>query len=93
MVYAKTSGKYSHDWLILISHTLCDFEGTLKIVRHASYEFSSDRLYINNSPREWGYTRNFRFYEPTEEEKRFMIDKIRENGYKYVPVLNKLIRK
>ena len=95
LVYAKVSKNYAYhsDWLILISSTHCDYQGVLKVVRHASYNLKSGDFFISEFPRDWGNILSYRFFEPTEEEKRFMVDKIRENGYKYVPILNKLIRK
>ena len=62
----------------------------LKVVRHASYYMAVGKFNIDKFPKEWGNTYLYKFYEPTETEKRFMFDKIKENGYKYIPVLNKL---
>ena len=36
---------------------------------------------------------NWEFFEPTKEQKQKVVDALKEKGYKYVPVLNKIIYK
>jgi len=86
LVFAK--GNHS-EWLILISNVR---NGVIN--RHISYDIISDTfLFDNGKVHDWGITRGYSFYEPTLEQKQLIINKLKEYGYKFIPILNKVVRK
>jgi hypothetical protein len=50
-------------------------------------------FYCGEIPGNWGFTNGFKFYLPTEKQKIEFIKKIAKEGYKYIPILNKLVKK
>ena len=86
LVFAKAKNS---EWLVLIAnvHGNC-------IRRHISYDITSDTFCFDNGKiKDWGVTRGYSFYKPTLEQKQLIIDKLKENGYKFIPILNKLVKK
>ena len=101
IVYAKYQGNRSGlDWIILVSSVeMIDTwppskkEPYLGIKRYLSYNVGFQSFLINEIPQVWGQMDGYDFYEPTEEQKKIVIDELAKKGYKFVPVLNKLIKK
>ncbi len=96
----NTKGKIVHIglsdrtyWIVFISHIEKN-----RIMRHASiYNFGKGNFrhweYISESPENWGSYAGYRIYEATEEEKQRIKDLIKNRGFRYVKVLNKLIKR
>lgn len=86
LVFAKAKDS---KWLILISNVRNG-----EINRHISYDIIDDTfLFDGGEIRCWGNTRGYSFYEPTLEQKQLIINKLKEKGYKFIPILNKLVKK
>lgn len=95
LVCANTRDK---TWLILISEFVYkdDLGGvTITINRHISYDVTEGIIYFEDGlPKRWGSISLISsFYEPTKEEKKFIAQELAKRGYKFVPILNKLIKK
>lgn len=96
LVYAEHINKLDYNWLILISHVDNKLNIGLNIYRYISFNYSTQEIffdYLSHKPASWGYAEDYNFYTPTEAQKKFIIDKLAEMGYKFIPILNKLVKK
>jgi len=94
ITFAKGKGGYS-DWLLLVTKVKAMEHGQLKIYGHIFYDVEYKEWYFSEGYEDypWGRIDHWDFYEPTKEEIRLIVDKLKRYGYKYVPVLNKLMKK
>ena len=94
IVLAKGRSDYG-DWLVMVTRVDDVGSGVLKIYGHIFYSITEKVWYFSNGDENyaWGNTCNWDFFEPTKEQKQKIVDALREKGYKYVPVLNKIIYK
>jgi hypothetical protein len=69
--------------------------GDLKIYGHIFYNILEKRWYFSEGDENylWGSINHWDFFESTKEEKQKIVDALKKRGYKYVPVLNKIIYK
>ena len=85
------------NWLILISHVKMsrqDDEEIFTVYRHISFNLSNHETFMslaNNG--KWGSTVGYDFYIPTQEERMFIKNELKKRGLKFIPILNKLIKK
>ena len=100
ILYAKSEDvEPRQDWLILVEsikrerYCLNSRSSDLRIYRHASYGLKGGVFYCGEIPGNWGFIDGFKFYLPTEKQKIEFIKKIAKEGYKYIPILNKLVKK
>ena len=95
VVFAK--GKYHFaDWILLV--TKVEDIGSpngLRIYGHIFYNIDEDRWCFSSGDENyaWGNIKYWDFYEPTKEQIKLIVDALKRRGYKYVPLLNKLIKK
>jgi hypothetical protein len=98
ILYAKPEYdvEVRQDWLILVESIKRERyyrTSDLQIYRHASYGLKNGVFYCGEIPGNWGFANAFKFYLPTEKQKIEFIKKIAKEGYKYIPILNKLVKK
>ena len=99
ILYAKPEYEVEvrQEWLILvesIKRERCyNRASDLHIYRYASYGLKNGVFYCGEIPGNWGFANGFKFYLPTEKQKIEFIKKIAKEGYKYISVLNKLVKK
>lgn len=94
IVLAKGRNGYA-DWLVMVTRVDDIGSGVLKIYGHIFYNISEKKWYFSDGDENypWGNTSHWDFFEPTKEQKQKIVDALKEKGYKYVPVLNKIIYK
>jgi hypothetical protein len=94
IVLAKGRSDYG-DWLVMVTRVDDVGSGNLKIYGHIFYNISEKKWYFSEGDENyaWGNIDHWDFFEPTKEQKQKIVDALREKGYKYVPVLNKIIYK
>ena len=94
LVYCKKEElPSSFGWLVLIKNVRKDGH-ILRISRYISYEKSEKRTHFDNGHEaSWGAITGYKFYEPTRDEKKFIVNQLTKRGFKFVPILNKLIRR
>lgn len=94
IVFAKGRSGYS-DWLVMVTRVDDVGSGELKIYGHIFYKISVKQWYFSEGDENyaWGSTNHWNFFEPTKEQKQLLVDELRKRGYKYVPVLNKIMHK
>jgi len=83
------------DWLVMVTRVDDVGSGVLKIYGHIFYNITEKVWYFSEGDENyaWGNINHWDFFEPTKEQKQKIVDALREKGYKYVPVLNKIIYK
>lgn len=93
VVFAKGKSSYD-DWILLVTKVQ-DSPNGLRIYGHIFYNIGEDKWYFSEGDENyaWGNIKYWDFYEPTKEQIRLIIDALKRRGYKYVPLLNKLIKK
>lgn len=94
IVFAKGISGYS-DWIVMVTRVDDIGSGVFKIYGHIFYNISEKKWYFSEGDENyaWGNTNHWKFFEPTKEQKQLLVDALKEKGYKYVPVLNKIIYK
>lgn len=98
IVYAKaTIGGYS-DWLVFISKVEKEnYCFTLHIKYFICMTVGKDKhevYFHKDGERGWGYANlNWKFYIPSEKQKQTLIKELAKKGYKYISVLNRLVKK
>lgn len=94
VLFAKGKGGYS-DWLVLVTRVEDIGSRVLKIYGHIFYNISEKAWYFSGGDENyaWGIINHWDFFEPTKEQKQKIVNALKEKGYKYVPVLNKIIYK
>ena len=95
-IYAKPTDKTKTSWIILVKSIEKDAYFNLEslhITRHVSYEIESNRFYIepDNSSSGWGTTYGYKFYYPTIEQKKIILQELKKRKKKYIPALNKIV--
>ena len=93
LVYAESLPPFDSKWLILISSTskLGDHHF---IRRYISYRIDTNEWYFSGGiSMRWGTSEDCVFFESTDDQKRLVANKLASLGYKYVHILNKLIKK
>ena len=80
------------NWILLIHKVVPDDRMLFKVYTHASYRTYNGHTFINPlKPGWWGWASNFKFYTPTEDQRRKMLEVLKKNRAKFISVLNKLI--
>ena len=98
IVYAKAIGGGYSDWLVFISKVEKeDYCSYLHIKCFICMEVGKFKhgLYFNKDGEiGWGYADlNWNFHIPSEKQKQTLIKEMVKKGYKYVSVLDKLVKK
>lgn len=94
IVLAKGRSGYG-DWLVMVTRVDDVGSGELRIYGHIFYNISDGRCYFSEGDENyaWGNISDWEFFEPTKEQKQKIVDALKEKGYKYVPILNKILKK
>ena len=97
LVFAiKQNTTKPQEWVILIHSTGVGDRyniNSFKVKSHVSYCFTTGTTFVNEgTPGWWGYSDNYRFYEPTEEQREKILGILKSKKLKFIPILNKLIR-
>lgn len=80
------------NWILLI-HKVVQNGMNFKVYTHASYRTDNGHTFINPlKPGWWGWISDFKFYTPTEDQRRKMFEVLKNNRVKFISVLNKLIK-
>jgi hypothetical protein len=98
IVYAKAMGGMYSDWLVFISKVEKEnYRSFLHIKHFICMTVGKDKheIYFHeNGERGWGHAdSNWKFYIPSEKQKQTLIKEMAKKGYKYVSVLDKLVKK
>lgn len=95
IVLAKGRSDYDDDWLVMVTRVDDVGSGELRIYGHIFYNISDRRWYFSEGDENyaWGNISHWEFFEPTKEQKQKIVDALKEKGYKYVPILNKILKK
>ena len=83
--------EFKTEWLVLID----EIKGK-NILRHISYCINTKEWHFDfgASSSIWSYRcQHIEFYKSTDEEKRFVAKKLASFGYKFIPILNKIVKK
>ena len=93
LVYAESLPPFNSKWLILISSA--SKEGDYHFIRrYISYRIDTNEWYFTGGiSMRWGTSKDYVFFEPTDDQKRFVAKKLASFGYKYIPILNKIVKK
>ena len=85
------------NWLVLISHvkkSQHDGKQMFIIYRHISFNLTNHETFMNSyNDGRWGNSIGYDFYTPTKEERMFIKNELKKRGFKFIPILNKLIKK
>jgi len=94
ILFAKGKENYD-DWLVLVTRVDDIGSRTLKIYGHIFYNIPKKIWYFSGGDENyaWGNINHWEFFEPTKKQKQIIVDALKERGYKYVPILNKIIYK
>jgi hypothetical protein len=96
IVYAKSNNVNYNDWLVLVSYVTNSMytHNELRFYGYIFYDCKRGTwFFYENEPRPWGDTGYWEFYEATNEQKQIIINELKRRGFKYVPILDKLIQK
>lgn len=98
IVYAKAIGGGYSDWLVFISKVEKeDYRPYLHIKNFICMAVGKDKhdVYFHEDGEVgWGYANlNWNFYIPSEKQKQTLIKEMAKMGYKYISILNKLVKK
>ena len=97
IVYAKSNSIDYRDWLVLVSNVTDSMytPNELRLYGYVFYQCDGRNkwYFCEHEPKPWGDTGHWEFYEATNEQKQIIIDELKRRGYKYVPILDKLIQK
>ena len=93
LVYVVDKWDEDYKWLILISSVTK--KGNYNYVSYyISYSIKQNKWYFNGGiPSGWGSVGFWNFFEPTDDQKRLVVNKLTSLGYKYIPILNKIVKK
>ena len=94
LVYVESLPPFDNSkWLILISSA--SKEGDYHFIRrYISYRIDTNEWYFTGGISMcWGTSEDCVFFESTDDQKRLVAKKLASLGYKYVHILNKLIKK
>lgn len=98
IVYAKSICANYSDWLVLVSYVTDSLytHNELRFYGYVFYDCGRNRwFFYEHEPKPWGDTdtKHWELYEATNEQKQIIINELKHRGYKYVPILDKLIQK
>ena len=95
IVLAKGISGYDDDWLVMVTRVDDVGSGELRIYGHIFYNISNRRWYFSEGDENyaWENISYWEFFEPTKEQKQKIVDALKKKGYKYVPILNKILKK
>jgi len=98
IVYAKAIGGGYYDWLVFISKVEKEDYRSYLHIKHficISLGKDKDRVYFyEDGEGGWGHANlNWKFYIPSKRQKQKLIKEMAKMGYKYISVLNKLVKK
>ena len=97
IVYAKAIGGGYSDWLVFISKVEKENDYSLHIRYFICIPLGKvkNEVYFHDGGEGgWGYANlNWIFYIPSEKQKQTLIKELANKGYKYVSVLNRLVKK
>jgi hypothetical protein len=99
IVYAKAMGGMYSDWLVFISKVEKENYRSYPHIKHficMTVGKDKDEVYFHEDGEVgWGYANNlnWNFYIPSEKQKQTLIKEMANMGYKYVSVLDKLVKK
>ena len=96
IVYAKAIGGCYSDWLVFISKVEKeDYRSYLHIKHFICMDVKDNDVYFHEDGEGgWGYADlNWNFHIPSEKQKQTLIKEMAKKGYKYVSVLDKLVKK
>lgn len=98
IVYAKAIGGGYSDWLVFISKVEKEDCYSYLHIKHficMTVDKNKDEVYFNEDGEGgWGHANlNWNFHIPSEKQKQTLIKEMAKMGYKYISVLNKLVKK
>lgn len=97
IVYAKAIGGGYSDWLVFVSKVVKEnYCSSLHINYFICMTVGKDKdeIYFCENGGGWGYANlNWKFYAPSEKQKQTLIKELSKKGYKYICVLNRLVKK
>ena len=100
IVYAKAIGGGYSDWLVFISKVEKENYRSYPHIKHficmtVGKDKHKHEVYFNEDGEGgWGHANlNWIFHIPSEKQKQTLIKEMAKKGYKYVSVLDKLVKK
>ena len=96
IVYAKAIGGGYSDWLVFISKVEKeDYYPYLHINNFICMRVDKNEIYFHEDGEGgWGHANlNWIFHIPSKKQKQTLIKEMAKMGYKYISVLNKLVKK
>jgi hypothetical protein len=97
IVYAKAIVSGYYDWLVFVSKVEKDDYRSPHIKNFFCMmidEYKHQVYFHEDGEGGWGRVNSgWKFYTPTKEQKQTLIKEMAKRGYKYVSVLNRLVKK
>lgn len=98
IVYAKAIGGGYSDWLVFISKVekedYCSYLHIKHFICMAVGKIKHEVYFSEDGEGGWGHADlNWNFNIPSEKQKQTLIKEMAKMGYKYVSVLDKLVKK
>ena len=97
IVYAKAIGGGYSDWLVFISKVEKEDYSSYLHIKHficMAVKDKHDVYFHKDGEGGWGHADlNWNFHIPSEKQKQALIKEMAKRGYKYISVLNKLVKK
>ena len=98
IVYAKAIGGCYSDWLVFISKVekedYCSYLHIKCFICMAVGKNKHEVYFHEDGEGGWGHADlNWNFYIPSKKQKQTLIKEMVKMGYKYISVLNKLVKK
>jgi len=96
LLYAvpNCSSLFRSRWLILVEHV-----EKAQLYRHISYNIDTGdwyfgmTLWYDGYSKRWGTSEGYTFFYATNEQRKFVVNKLSKDGYKFVKPLNKLLKR
>ena len=86
LVHAVPKDPNKREWLVLI-HSI---DNSMCIRRHISFCLLTKECNISVCQGDWGLVRDYDFYEPTEDDFEIIKNIMKQKGYRFIKILNKL---
>ena len=86
LVHAVPKDPNKREWLVLI-HSI---NNSMCIRRHISFCPLTKECYISTHQGDWGLVHGYDFYEPTEDDLKTIKNIMKQKGYRFIKILNKL---
>lgn len=98
LLYAVPKQEYStylREWLVLVSEVeKSEIYDCYRFNYFFYVDLNNGRADISvNGEDSWGFTDEYTFYKPTEEQRKRVVKGMRNRGYKYISSLKKLVKK